>query len=336
MKQLDYYLLIHKALSGQISKEEKGALEEWLCLRQENKQLFNEIKLVWENSGSTYFEKEIPYDPEEELSHIKARMKEITRKEKRLYTSASTHKFTILKIAAVVLLLILSNLGTWSLLQINEIGFPEVKIGDNLNELFLADGTKVSLNKNTNFRFEQSKNRRDAYLEGEAYFDVAKDKDRPFFVHIPNATVKVVGTSFNINSKANDDSTVITVSSGTVEVLRNSESVALHSGEMAVFSNSHSSITRKENSDLNFDAWKTGIYKFKNTELRRILALLEDQYDVEFRVKNKSILSCRFTGTFNNDRLEKILQVLAYGLDFEYRFHDDHYLLSGKGCKKSK
>jgi ferric-dicitrate binding protein FerR (iron transport regulator) len=127
----------------------------------------------------------------------------------------------------------------------------------------------------------------------------------------------------------------VTVSTGTIEFFNSAYKVEVGKGEKASMVNKNQKIIKSINTDPNFDAWKTGELKFNNTELSSILLVLENYYGISFRASNSDILSCRFTGTFQNDRLESVLQVLSFGLNFKYRFDEGGYILTGEGCNKS-
>ena len=336
---MDYHLLIYKLLSEEISDIEKEKLDMWLDLHPENRELFEEVKLVWDNADLS--ETELDYDPEEELRAIHDRINRQSvnqsREQKpREQNSRPTRlkKRHIPAIAFVIILLITTNLLVWFLFPPSGNSAIAVTNREHFNEILLPDSSKVYLNENTSFSFEQNLNTRQAYLNGEAYFEVAKNSDRPFFVNLKNATIKVVGTSFNIRTSPENGTTEVIVTSGTVEVYNESDSIQLVQGEKASFNRQQKNILKSANTDPNFDSWRTGKLHFDNMELGKVLVVLENFYNIQFLVKNDKLLTCRFTGTFENDELEKVLKVLSYGLNFEYHYKKGEFLLTGEGCNQ--
>ena len=332
---MDYHLLIHKYLSGEISDEEKEKLDSWLDLHPENRELYEDLKLIWDNADLS--EIELDYDPEEELRAIHERINRASI-DKRVEQKQDPIKLKIsrfLKIAAVILLLITSNLLVWFLTKPSDDNIIRIANGQHYNEILLPDSSMVYLNKNTSFSFQQVSGKREAYLKGEAFFEVSKDLNKPFFVHLQNASVKVLGTSFNVKAYPAKDSTEVIVTFGTVEVYNDLDSLKLDQGEKASFHRHQQDISKSINTNPNFNAWLTGKLQFSNTDLESILAILEDYYEVSFKVKNNKLLACRFTGTFENDKLEKVLKVLSFGLNVEFQYQKGQYLITGKGCEKN-
>ena len=333
---MDYHLLIHKFLTGEISGEETAEFYQWLYNKPENQELFNETKLIWDNAPVS--EAGLYYDPEEELHAIQSRIEQSSGSSHDGQTSglSKRKRSAILKIAAITLLLTTFNFLGWFLTRPSETTAIEITNGHHHNEISLPDGSRVYLNKNTSFSFEQSSGKREAHLEGEAYFEVSEDQDKPFFLYLHNASIKVLGTTFNVNAYPQRDSVEVVVTSGKVEFYNKPQSVKLDPGERAVLHATRQGILKTAITNPNFDAWRTGKLQFDNTGLGNILAILEGHYDISFKVKDDRLLTCRFTGIFEDDSLEKVLEVLSFGLDFEYQSVKGQYILSGKGCEKKQ
>jgi ferric-dicitrate binding protein FerR (iron transport regulator) len=87
------------------------------------------------------------------------------------------------------------------------------------------------------------------------------------------------------------------------------------------------------NDDPNFDSWYTRKLVFKNTELEEVLPLLEELYNISFQVDERRILNCRFTGKFDNAKLEDVLKTLSYSMDIKFTSQiGNYYRVSGRGC----
>ncbi|MDP9076187.1 MAG: FecR domain-containing protein [Bacteroidota bacterium] len=151
-------------------------------------------------------------------------------------------------------------------------------------EVVLPDGTKVWLNAASSLKYPTSfpGNERKVELAGEAYFEVAKNAAKPFFVKTANQTVEVLGTHFNISSYSDETSTKTTLLEGSINVANASGMylVKLKPGQQAI-----STIKGiKINTDADVEeamAWKNGKFMFKNTDLPTIMRLLSRWYDVD-------------------------------------------------------
>lgn len=179
-------------------------------------------------------------------------------------------------------------------------------------KLELSDGTKVWLNASSSITFPTSfaANERNVKIEGEAYFEVAKDKSRPFTVMVKDIDVKVLGTHFNINSYEDDGEINTTLLEGSVLVGRKDKKVFLKPGQQAKIKNTGAVSVK----DLdNFDevmAWKKGMFYFNNASLETVLRQLSRWYDVDV-VFDKGVVSRNFEGEINRDlELSQVLKIL--------------------------
>lgn len=146
--------------------------------------------------------------------------------------------------------------------------------------LRLADGTGVWLNADTRLKFPERFGKvREIYMEGEAYFEVAKDSVRPFIVHVGNSTVEVLGTHFNVYAYEGEPMAT-TLVEGRVRVGNDSLQVVLSPGQQAIVSSGDIDV-RVVDAER-YVSWAQGKYIFQNMSLKNILLQLERWYDVEF------------------------------------------------------
>ncbi|WP_158534933.1 FecR family protein [Mucilaginibacter hurinus] len=150
-------------------------------------------------------------------------------------------------------------------------------------QLILPDGSKVWLNANTSLDFPASfKNQaeRTVYLEGEAYFEIAKDKAHPFIVKTRQQSVTVLGTHFNINSYADEPSVKTTLAEGKIQIATsNGSKKILVPGEQAFLSGNNLTV-----SDADIEeslAWKNGYFRFNDEDIHSIMRKLSRWYNVE-------------------------------------------------------
>ncbi len=192
---------------------------------------------------------------------------------------------TPLRIAASLLLLI--ALGASIAIAVGR--YQKVTITTSANErlknVTLPDGSTVTMNCNTTLSYMKHfrGNTRNVELTGEAFFEVTPDKSRPFIIQADEAAIRVVGTSFNVDTKGSSSTVEVYVSTGIVEVYKpesRNNSVFLHPGEMGTVSKNI--INSKKASNENAIAWKTGRMDFRDIPLSEAVEMLNKMYRCEY------------------------------------------------------
>ena len=175
---------------------------------------------------------------------------------------------------------------------------------------------------------------RSLYLKGEAFFEVAPDKNKPFIVHSGSSKTTVLGTSFNLRAYSKEDEVKLTVVTGKVAftLVDDKERVIVTPGDAAVFDNSSKTITQFTNNDANFLSWKTGHLLFDDTPVNQLIYALQRHYNVEIKVDQDKTLNCRFTGDFQETELENAMKVITRATGTSYTFKEGQYIIMGSGC----
>lgn len=191
----------------------------------------------------------------------------------------------------------------------------------------LADGTSIQLNAASSliFPFAFRGNSREVTISGEAYIKVAKDAARPFIVHLPNATIQVLGTEFNVNTY---DSSHVNVSlvSGAVRLKAQQDSILLHPGYTVDYSlgNQLKAIPFDAENVL---AWRNGLYVFNNTSLATLSAVITRWYGITVITDSPGTGGHRFSGVMNRNKpVETFLEGLKFTGQFDYYFDKDSVL----------
>jgi ferric-dicitrate binding protein FerR (iron transport regulator) len=164
------------------------------------------------------------------------------------------------------------------------------------------------------------KDKREVWLEkGEAWFDIAKDKDHPFIVHVDSSTVEVLGTSFDV--RLTDTTVSVAVASGKVgfTAIKDKAEAILTPGLTGSYVKASQNIRVVESS--NQLAWRTGQVKFYDSPLHEVLATMEQIYEVNVAMA-PTLAKTRVTATINNLSLEKIITLLEASLDINIRQAD--------------
>lgn len=191
----------------------------------------------------------------------------------------------------------------------------------------LPDGTEIQLNAATRiqFPFAFRGSTRDVTINGEAYLKVAKDPSRPFRVHLPNSTVQVLGTEFNVNTY---DSGHVDISlvSGAVQLHTSKDSILLHPGYAVSYQSG------KEPDEAPFDAedvlsWRQGVYVFHNATLAEMSGVIHRWFGISVTIDNPTAARRRFRGFIDRKQsVRPFLEGLKFTGQFDYYFDKDSVL----------
>lgn len=219
------------------------------------------------------------------------------------------------------------------------------------SKIELPDGTQVWLNADSKLVYngDFSGKIREVSLSGEAYFDVVKDKSRPFIIHTSSVQVKVLGTAFNVRSYPSDKTTETSLIRGSVEVTLNAhpeKKVVLKPNEKVIINNAGANLPATadklagnsgNNTDkaeamlvtnVHFDKKDQEVYEtmwvknklaFDETGFDDMIAALERWYNVSITVKNKALSAGTYTVTFENKTLDQVLEGLQFSAHFQYQ-----------------
>ncbi|SMC66337.1 FecR family protein [Pedobacter africanus] len=206
----------------------------------------------------------------------------------------------------------------------------------NFFKLTLGDGTLVWVNSNSRLQFPSqfsSKERR-VYLSGEAYFEVAKDRGRPFFVETGSVKVRVLGTHFNV-SAYNSNNVKTSLAEGAVEVSGNSGAVVIAPGQSAEWNSQN---LRVGVANLQKDlAWKNNEFYFKGDNIVSIAHQLQVWYDLDITLSEDLSLTETYTGQIRRDvRLSEVLKMLELVSDLDFKLNENKLLIINKKAKTMK
>ncbi len=186
----------------------------------------------------------------------------------------------------------------------------------------LPDGTEVWLNSATKLEVDRNfgdKERR-IKVEGEAYFDVTHDQQRPFIIETSSLEVKVHGTSFNLSCYPEEEIRVALVE-GAVELISDhGQSMFLRPNEVVAYRAKTSTFHKAKEVLREEYGWRESKFVFKNRKFELIASQLERMFNVEIEIIDQKILNKRFTGDFvNNEGITEILDIMAKVGEFSYR-----------------
>jgi len=190
----------------------------------------------------------------------------------------------------------------------------------------LSDGTIVSLNSGTTLRYPEQfgiNGKRNVFLTGEAFFEVAKDKQHPFVVNANQVDIEVLGTKFNISAYPENPSVNSTLVEGSIQMYEaenKANVVLLEPNQMATWNSNSKKITTKEVDPGFYAAWTKGELAFKDTPFSTIAKIIQRTYDVEIINENAVLAKQNFTGTIkiSESSVENILELLKRDTPFHY------------------
>lgn len=358
-------LLISLKLSGEATPEELKELETLIKNNPELLERVEDIKKVWKQLGrrssglaeesfekhlhklnNEIFESDVLSQTSSDVQKVSPVRKLVQKKYYRILWGA---------VAASILL-------CWFLFRTNEnTGVKPInntvstKAGDKAN-INLPDGSKVWLNGDSKITYvEDFQNKtREVYLSGEAFFDVAKDKTKPFIIHTRTINLKVLGTAFNVRSYDNEKETETALVHGSVEVTlrdRPDQKIFLKPGEkllvknipvdtspkykkqkqdeeapIAVLTNMHYYGTDSSSVET---SWTKNELIFSDEPLDKIALNLERWFNVRITIVNESLKKEKYTATLEeDDKLEDFLEALKLAEGFHYSIKDREVVIS--------
>jgi transmembrane sensor len=198
----------------------------------------------------------------------------------------------------------------------------------------LQDGTEVWLNAQTTLIYPSQfvGSERRVYISGEGFFTVAKNEKMPFIVSTDQADIKVLGTTFNVNSYPDTDFTQTSLLEGSVEICRLGDekaTITLKPNQQAILKDNE--VRVDEIPFHNHFLWKEGIYCFNNEPISAILKKLEVYFNVKIIVENNCLSDAMITGKFRQtDGIDEILRILKKTKDFKIEKNADGNVITIK------
>jgi len=311
--------LLYKFFEGLTSEEENEKIKAWLDTSPENaNRLRNERKIydaiILNSKESEVRVSNLAVEQQESRPKIPLFVKEV------------------MKIAAVILVTLL---GGWYFLsdsvsnEATAMQTIKVPAGQRIN-LVLPDGTDVWLNAGTKIQYPVSFNTKERLItiDGQAYFDVAKNEKVPFIVKSPHGTVQALGTKFDVLDYSDDDDFEAMLMEGSIKVGLdgNDQSLILTPDNKAVLDNGE--LKAVNVNDQSSYQWKEGLISFRNKAFREIMESFEKTYDIKIVLENKKIENVNFTGKFRIiDGVEYALRVLQREMHFRYERDNDKNII---------
>lgn len=308
--------LLIRNLNGTTSKKELEKLNKWRQLSPENELLMSTLK---EKSRE-------PQHPHYES--LEKQIIEAGFHESEVSIKQSTRRYLFYKVAATIALVCITF---WAVIkpgvkqEVTERQ-QELVVSSNptgqRSKISLPDHSVIWLNSESKLTYEKgfTDSVRFIKLEGEAYFEVEPDLNRPFVVETGIVRTTVLGTSFNIRNFPEENSISVALIIGKVRVTdsKADNELFLEPFEQIKFSKNTGSFKMTQfNADL-ISIWKDGLIYFKKSSFKQVIKTLERSYDVDFDYNNYNLRDWSYTGMFDNISLEIVLTRIGYSEGFSF------------------
>lgn len=321
----EYYInLIIDFLSGSISDSSQLELDEWLNDSKANRQLFEELKDAWILAGA--IKDEDAFDSDKAYQLFRNRVELALQHRPTKYTLRRFIPYAATIASFIILAVSVYFYSKPSLTSNSFVSKIEVPYGSK-SHIELEDGTKVWLNAGSKLYFSKDFGQKDRKVsfEGEASFDVARNEKLPFIVQTEAIDVKVLGTTFNINTYKERGEIKIALLEGEVELSSDMGEVKrMKVNDVAVYNRTSKKIDVFSNGVASAFSWRDNHLIFSGETFEQITHELERKFNVKFIIHDNTIKKRRFKGDFvNNEALEQILNIMNTNKIFKYKRKGD-------------
>lgn len=238
-----------------------------------------------------------------------------------------------LRYVAIVAVILSIGWGGFRLIRSNQekvLTYTEVHVKNGEHKrVILPDGTSVTLNAGSYLRYPREfiTDVRRIEMNGEAFFEVTRDEEKPFLIHTKDADVKVLGTSFNVKAFDMDEQLTVSVQTGKVQVDLPEAMMRLLPDEQFVMDKTKGEF-QKRNEDARLSTvWIKGGLYFNRTPIRTVVNELVRMYNRTIEFASGAEYDDYIYGEHDNKSLEAVLKSIQYSTDIKYRIENDKIVL---------
>lgn len=329
--------LLSKKLTDQLDGDEQHQLNDLLDQDKDQHDFARQTEKVWNQSAK--YQTEFTPDVEKGLKRFNQHKSPLKVASRNKQQSKSRSLTNFLRIAAAVVLLI--GVGWWWQSGGTSVEPSEMLVftaNNQSKEVILPDGSQIVLNRDAELRYSEGLkgDQREVHLTGEAFFDIAKNPDRPFIVHTNAADIKVLGTSFNVRANPDESFTELMVKTGKVDFINNrnpEEHWYANPSDVISFENDSQQMTRTTDRSFNALAWQSGQLVFAGNAITEIVNHLARRYQVDFDLSQTELDNCPYTVDFIDTSLDECLEILTSGFGASWKKSDNGtYHIIGGSC----
>ena len=326
----DILEIIVRHLQQQTSQPEEKQLAVWLEADPQNKASFEEVSAIWAKTGSVAMD--FTPDTQSAWQKVKSRTIDLEKPSVKTGRQVALPNWTW-KIAASVALI--TGIGFWFLWKPEPATvWTTVSATSAKRMVVFPDSSTVWLNKNSYVSYSDFQHEtREVKLDGEAFFEVKRNPEKPFRITGHQSLTEILGTSFNLVSRtgAADKVEVVTGLVAFSSIQHPEVKLQLKPGKRGEVDDKL--VAREtEIANPNFRSWQTGQLRFNNTGMDDVASALESYFGVVVQIQDSALTHCRFTGSFDKPEIQQVLDVLSLSVGLEAKEKEGSYLLYGKGC----
>ena len=325
--------IIIRYLENRCSEEDFVLINEWMKESDENAGELFRMEEIYQLGKFPFEEENLVVRAERRLGR---RLKRENQKKQEVFKLRSVLRYA----AAIVGVMVLAaGLAYWFRNKAEELVVASAAHGQ-VREMLLPDGTKVWLNQSSVLKYPRAfeGKERHVYLDGEAYFEVARNHEKPFMVKSPAMDVRVLGTSFNIKCRPDNSFAETTLIEGEVEVKDKSDKgrITLLPGQKAVLNRVTGRMQVKQVDPKMEIVWHNDLIPFEKSSIFQIAAALERFYGVKIILSPDVDSTNTYSGVLKKkDNIESVLNSLrnSISIPFNYKKVDDNNIFISSETK---
>ena len=292
--------LLGKYLSGEATPDEAIAINDWLAIPGKREE-FEQIARTWQLFTGTVHRLPVVAEEWTKLQTV------LPAPEKKPLFS---HYFM-----AALLTGILVALSIW---YTHTAPVKWQYTSEGIVRSKLPDSSAIVINKGSKIGYTANFNKKDrlVLLDGECFFDVTPDKDKPFIIHTDKLSIEVIGTSFNVRKEGNVIE--VTVKTGKVKMYTDEHTLIVSAGQTGIYETLSGKLSLKDTIDENLLGYATGDFYFRDMSLQEIAHYLENAFDVKIIIDDDQLLQSRMSAHFKKRSFNYIMDLIAATLDLQY------------------
>lgn len=223
---------------------------------------------------------------------------------------------------AAILLPFVIIIGGYMYLKPQEVQLFEViaKKGEKAS-LTLSEGTAITMNSDSKITYSSDYNRKDRQLNlnGEAFFDVKHNPQKPFIVKFRDLEIKVLGTSFGVKAYADDDDVLVVLNSGHIQLTTPKELIEMTPNDRIIYNTKTQNTSLEKVNAEDYTDWRHNRLRFENETLDVIMKTISRMHNIDIIFENSQMKSQEFTGTLDNTSIESVLDAIKLTSPVNYR-----------------
>ena len=315
--------LLVKRMLGEATEADQILVDKWLKEKEENQRYFDHFRLIWMQSEVLANESTI--NESEAWNRFKVRVEPAIP----VISLQNRPWFGFLKVAAIVFLT--AGIGWFLYLFSIQNGVNEqITVSSKSQTLTdtLPDGSVVTLNRNSSISYKEhftKSDTRELVLNGEAFFQVEPDKNKPFVIRVNDVTVTVVGTSFNI--KSNAVKTEVIVETGLVKVGKAKHEIKVKPNESVTALKGNEDLVKQKTKDEFYNYYRIEKFVCNDTPLWKLVEKLNEVYQSNIVIEGENLRNKKINTTFEQKRLPLILGVISETFNIKVERNGDEIIL---------